>query len=451
MVKVVSTYGPALSDTTLLRHVLSESDVVRLNLSHVTVEDGIREFNLLRKFKTPIMLDTSGPEIRIRTNEKIAVKKGQTFLIGTSKFPFFDQDIYSDLKIGDKIYVNEGLVEMELIAKSKGQMKFKAHDDVLIRDRMSVNMKGRSFNFPILRKSDIDVLRSTAPAFIALSFTRNANDVREARKYTDARIIAKIENWDGVRNIKSILEVADGVMIARGDLGVEVPPEEVPIIQKEIIELANNYAKPSIVATQVLYSMIENPLPTRAEVSDIANAVLDGADAILLSNETAVGKYPLNAVRIIKKVGRRVASHVRTKIQANTHINSLDPASEILSNTIYSIASRDEISKIVVITRSGYSAHMLSRFKLPKPIIAITTSEDVANSLNILYNVTPVTWPSLPQKHLIPRSALFCLENSLIEESDTVVFTAAVRTGKKDIMNLIEVHNIKDMLHNLEL
>lgn len=453
MVKVISTYGPSLLNASVLQHVMAESDVVRLNLSHVTVDEGIRLFRLLRKYGKPLMLDTCGPEVRIRTTEKLPISKGKSITIGTSKSSpiTFDQDLYPLIHTGDKIYVDDGLIEMELVRKARGQMVFKVHDDVVIRDRMGVNMKGRSFNFPVLRKADIEILRSTSPTFIALSFTRNARDIREARRHTGARIIAKIENWDGVRNIKSIIDEADGVMIARGDLGVEVPAEEVPIIQKEIIEVANNHAKPSIVATQVLYSMIENPSPTRAEVSDIANAVLDGADAILLSNETAVGKYPLNAVREIKKVGRRIAPHVRTKIRCDCRTESLDPASEILSNTIYSIASRKEISKIVAITRSGYSAQMLSRFKLPKPLIAITTDDNVVLEMSILYNVVPVKWEALPKKHVVPRSALFCLEHNLIDESDTVVFTAAVRTQKKGLMNLIEVHNIKDMMQNLEL
>ncbi|MCX8200175.1 MAG: pyruvate kinase [Candidatus Micrarchaeota archaeon] len=453
MVKVISTYGPSLYDNKVLGQVLAESDVVRLNLSHTTVADAVREFNILRKFGRPIMLDTSGPEVRIRTREKVALEKGDRIRIGRpGGVPVcFDQDLYSFVKVGELLYLDDGMVEMEIVSRSKGTLELEAHDKVTIKDRMSVNMKGRTFDFPILKKPDIEILHSTAPSFIALSFTRTARDVKDARKHTNAKIIAKIENWDGVRNIDQILREADGVMIARGDLGVEVPAEEVPIIQKEIIDLANQYAKPSIVATQVLYSMISNPAPTRAEVSDIANAVLDGADAILLSNETAVGKYPLNAVRIIKKVGRRIAPYVKTKINCAGQARQLEPISQILSNTIYSIASNKEIDKIVVITRGGYGAQMISRFKLPKPIIAITTNPEVASHMSLLYNVTPVVWATMPKKHMLPRAALFCLEHGLVEEKDTVVFTAAVRTQKKDIINLVEVHSIKDMMQNLEL
>ncbi|MEM3364542.1 MAG: pyruvate kinase [Candidatus Micrarchaeia archaeon] len=452
MVKVISTYGPSLYDSKVLAQVLAESDVVRLNLSHVSVADAVREYNLIAKHNKPVMLDTSGPEVRIRTQKAITLKKGETLEIGRpgGAQPCFDQDMYSFLRIGNLLYVDDGLVEMEVVSRSKGMIGLEAHDNVTIKDRMSINMKERTFNFPILKKPDVEVLRSTAPSFVALSFTRTARDVREARKYTRAKIIAKIENWDGVRNINEIIREADGVMIARGDLGVEVPAEEVPIIQKEIIDIANQHAKPSIVATQVLYSMINNPVPTRAEVSDIANAVLDGADAILLSNETAVGKYPLNAVRAIKKVGRRIAPYVKTKINCTEHVKSLDPTSQILSNTIYSIASNKEIDKIVVVTRGGYGAQVISRFKLPKPLIAITTSQEVAAQMSLLYNVIPVMWTAMPKKHILPRAALFCLEHGLIEEKDTVVFTAAVRTQKKDIINLVEVHNIRDMMQNLE-
>ncbi|MGC9058014.1 MAG: pyruvate kinase [Candidatus Micrarchaeia archaeon] len=448
MIKVISTYGPAVSEDSMLERFCAESDVIRINISHQTPSEAEKLFNKLRKFKKPIMIDTSGPEIRIRTSAKIEIRKGETVKIGMdeSSMAYFDQRIWGMLKPRDKIYLNDGQSALELVSKSKDEMIFKSLDDVVIKDRAGVNVKGRPIKFPSLRDSDITVLENTDPEFVALSYTRTAADVKTARKHTDADIIAKIENYEGVKNIESILEVADGVMVARGDLGIEVPEEKVPLIQKNIITLANSYAKPSIVATQVLYSMVSNPSPTRAEVSDVANAVLDGADAILLSNETAVGKYPLNSIRVIRRVADSVAPYVYSKLHDCSSAKCIDPISDILSRTIYTIASKKEITKIVVITRSGYAVRLISRFKLPKSIIAITDDHIVAQKLNLFYNVIPVFWHAKPKQNLVQRATLLCLENGLLKDDDTIIFTAAVRTKRPGWTNMIEVHNVKDML-----
>ncbi len=453
MVKIVATYGPSVYDPKALKQLCEESDVIRLNISHQDPPSAIATFNILAKYGKPIMIDTSGPEVRLHMKGRLELGKGDTLLVGrhSEQGVVFDQDLQNHLTIGNSIYLNDGMKELKLISSTAKGMLFKVMDDVTLKDRMAANLKGRSLKFPILKPSDIETLMSTTPAFVALSYTRSKVDIQKARKHTSAKIIAKVENWEGVKNIEEIVDEADGVMIARGDLGIEIPAEEVPIIQKEIVALANSYAKPSIVATQVLYSMVSNPAPTRAEVSDIANAVLDGTDAILLSNETAVGRYPLEAVRVVKKVGGRIASHVKTKIVRDFRPPYIDSISDTLSRTIYSIASNKEISKIIVITRSGYSAHLISRFKLPKPIIAITTEHDVALELNLSYNVTPVRWDKRPEHHIIQRAALLCLEKGLLDERDTVVFAAAVRTKRPEIMNLIEVHNMGDMISFLDL
>lgn len=450
--KVIATYGPSIQEVNILEKVCKLADVLRLNISHQTPQQAVKTFSKLGKCSVPIMVDTSGPEVRINTSARIELKKGDVIVISNSKSSIarFDQDLYPHIKVGDKIYLDDGVVSLKLISKSKGRLSFKAEDKAVIKNRSGVNLKGRSVKFPALKKSDVQVLKSINPSFVALSYTRSAKDVKEARKYTDAKIIAKIENVEGIKNINKIIDEADGIMVARGDLGIELPAEHVPILQKHMVEIANNYAKPSIVATQVLYSMINNPIPTRAEVSDIANAVLDGADAIMLSNETAVGRYPLNAIREVRKASHHVAPYVRTKISPQTCVKSIDPVSDILSKTLYSIASKKEIDKIVVVTRSGYVARLISRFKLPKPIIAITDDKKVSLELNLLYNVYPVLWHAAPKRNLVQRAVLLCLEKGLLREKDTIVFAAAVRTKRPGWANMIEVHNIRDLLEFFE-
>jgi len=346
---------------------------------------------------------------------------------------------------GDLVYFDDGLTSTKLLEIKDKKMFFEALDSFTLKNKKRVNLKGKSFDCHILKKNDIAILKRTNPEYVALSYTRNANDVIEAKKFTKAKIIAKIENYDGIKNFNEIIKVADGVMVARGDLGVEIPHEEVPIVQKMLIRVANEYGKPSIVATQVLTSMVENNLPTRAEVNDIANAALDGADAIMLSNETAVGKYPLEAMLEVKKVGANVAPYVESTIKLKSNSLEFDVTSDILSKTVYLISKNKHVDKIVVLSRTGYSVRLISRFKHSKEIIAITTDPKVAKEVNLLYGVKSVVWEH-PKGKLIETAADLCLEKKLIEEDDTVVFVAGLKTQKSHLTNLIEIHEIKDML-----
>ncbi len=445
--KVVATFGPNLIETGNLDAVCKEADVLRINISHQLADEAEKTFALLKPYGKPIMIDTSGPEVRVKAKSRVDLQPGDTITFGPSEDFDFDQDMFPYLKEGDSIYMNDGIVELKLIEKTDSTLKFQAKDQITVKNRSGINLKGRSFQFPILKPNDEEVIKRLDPEFIALSYTRNVEDILTVRKLTKSKIIAKIENWEGVKNIESIIREADGVMVARGDLGVEIPPENVPVIQKQIVKLANKYAKPVIVATQVLYSMVENPVPTRAEVSDIATAVLDGADAIMLSNETAVGKYPLEAIRVVKKVAKNVAPHVDVTIGEAP--DTIDHISDALSRTLYYIVSHEKIDKVIVMTRSGFASRLVSRFKLPKPIIALTEDERVAREMALQYNVIPLLWER-PNRHMVPTAAKLALEKGLVKEDDTVVFTAAVRTSKPGGANLVEVHKISDLLASLK-
>ncbi len=449
MLKVIPTYGPSLYDDALLKKVIEIADVIRINLSHQGAEEGVETFNKLNEYGKPLMLDTSGPEVRLRSKDKeeIKIKKGDKFEIGndeTFKF-YFDHDMSKVLEKNDLVYFDEGLTSTKLLEIKGKKMTFEALDNITLKNKKRVNLKGKCFDCYILKQNDIAILEKTNPEYVALSYTRNANDVIETRKYTKAKIIAKIENYDGIKNFNEIIKVADGVMVARGDLGVEIPQEEVPIVQKMLIRIANEHGKPSIVATQVLTSMIENSAPTRAEVNDIANATLDGADAIMLSNETAVGKYPVEAMQQVKNVSKSISSYVESTIKMSSPPLEFDETSDILSKTVYLISKNKHIDKVVVISRTGYSVRLISRFKMPRQIIAITTDPRVAKELDLLYGVKSMVWEHPTQK-LIETAAMVCLEKGLISENDTVIFVAGVKTVQNHLTNLIEVHNISDLL-----
>jgi pyruvate kinase len=447
MLKVIPTYGPSIYDDSILSKVMEVADVIRINLSHQGPQEGIDSFNRLNAFGKPIMLDTSGPEVRLRSDNQIDIKKGEKFEIGNdSSFKFyFDHDMSKVLVPGDLVYFDDGLSSTKLIEIKGKNMIFEALDNITLKNKKRVNLKGKSFDCYILKENDIVILESTTPEYVALSYTRNAQDVLDAKKHTKAKIIAKIENYDGIKNFNEIIKVADGVMVARGDLGVEIPHEEVPIVQKMLIRVANEYGKPSIVATQVLTSMVENNSPTRAEVNDIANAALDGADAIMLSNETAVGKFPIEAMMEVKKVSKNIAPYVESTIKLKSNSLEFDVTSDILSKTVYLISKNKHVDKIVVLSRTGYSVRLISRFKHSKEIIAITTDPVVAKEVNLLYGVKSVVWEH-PKNKLIESAANICLEKNLISEEDTVVFVAGLKTVKPHLTNLIEIHEIKDML-----
>ncbi len=447
MLKVIPTYGPSLYDESILSKVMEIADVVRINLSHQGPVEGVESFNKLTKYGKPIMLDTSGPEVRLRSEDEIKLKKGDKFEIGNeSSFKFyFDHDMSNVLKVGDFVYFDDGIVSTKLIEIKGKNMIFETLNDVVLKNKKRVNLKGKCFDCHILKENDKIILEGTTPEYVALSYTRNAEDVIEAKKFTKGKIIAKIENYEGIKNFNEIIKVADGVMVARGDLGVEIPHEEVPIVQKMLIRVANEYGKPSIVATQVLTSMVENNLPTRAEVNDIANAALDGADAIMLSNETAVGKFPIEALMEVKKVGANIAPYVESTIKMNSPSLEFDVTSDILSKTVYLISKNKHVDKIVVLSRTGYSVRLISRFKHSKEIIAITTDPRVAKEVNLLYGVKSLVWEH-PKVKLIETAAELCLAKELINEEDTIVFVAGLKTVKPHLTNLIEIHEMKDFL-----
>jgi pyruvate kinase len=310
-----------------------------------------------------------------------------------------------------------------------------------------VNIPGKKLTVPTLSARDREILilaKEKDVEFIALSFTRNAQDLENLKKETSSfkgAIIAKIENHEGVNNFAQILNAADGIMVARGDLGIEIEPEKVPLVQKSIIRQCNQTGKTVITATEMLESMMHNPIPTRAEVSDVANAILDGTEATMLSGETAVGQYPIEAVAMMSRIADETEKAIKSHVEDTGYLN----ISDTISKAIQRICQEMPLDRVVTLTRSGYTARMISRFKITQAIIAVTPHERVRKQLELTYGVYPVNIDYREENDRILTVAKTLNSKRLINDEDTVLFTAASRTSRKHASNLIEIHRIKEL------
>jgi pyruvate kinase len=287
----------------------------------------------------------------------------------------------------------------------------------------------------LARKLDVE--------YVALSFARNAKDVENLSKAHrfEGGVIAKIENSEGVQNVEEILDAASGIMVARGDLGIETEPEKVPLVQKSLIKLCNQKGKLVVTATEMLESMIHQPCPTRAEVSDVANAILDGSDAVMLSGETAVGEYPVQAVKMMTRIANETEKVVKSNVEDTAFVN----ISDTVSKAIQRICQSMPVHKVITLTRSGYTARMIARFKITQPIIAVTPDVKVKRQLELIFGVKPVLINYLEEKDRISHVGNQLCAMRLINEKETVLFTSAVRTTMKHASNSIEIHKIEEL------
>jgi len=318
-----------------------------------------------------------------------------------------------------------------------------------IADGKGVNIPNKQLSVPSLSKKDLEIIKFAKESdveYIALSFTRDAQDVDNLKIEAEGfkgRIIAKIENFEGVKNFEEILDAVECVMIARGDLGVEIELERVPLVQKSIIRLCNQRGKTVVTATDMLESMIYQPTPTRAEVSDVANAILDGTDAVMLSGETSIGKYPVESVSMMSRIAIETETTARSHVEDGRFIN----ISDAISKAIQRICQNMPVDKIVTLTRSGYTAKMIARFRIAQPIIAVTPEERVMKQLELVFGVYPVHIDYRGEEDRILAVAKKLHSTNLIDKEDTVLFTAAFRTVLKHASNLIEIHNIRELMN----
>ncbi len=421
----------------------------RINTAYGTKEEYSLTINRLRGIgEIPIVLDIKGPELRIKTSSEIALKNGEILKIGKNEQVALNHNVYSELAVGDMVLIDNGRINTRVIQKDNAVLTLLAKTSGYISDGKGVNIPDKKLAIPAITKKDqelMDFAKDNEIEFVALSFTRNAHDVNCLRKSVSGGfkglIIAKIENSEGVENFQEILEVADGIMVARGDLGVEIEPEKVPLVQKRIIKQCNQKGKLVLTATEMLESMMYNPFPNRAEVSDVANAILDGTDVITLSGETAVGKYPLETVIAASKIAIETEKAVESHLREESFVN----ISNTISKAISRLCQEMPIDKVVTLTRSGYTARMISRFKIPQPIIAVTPSRLVKKQLELSFGVYPVHIDYTEAQDHILCSGLKLHSNGLILDQDTILFTAAVRTHKKHSSNLIEIHKVSEL------
>lgn len=464
--KIVCTLGPASASEEMIRELaLNGMDIARLNFSHDTLENHLIRINTIKKVREElnipiaILLDTKGPEIRtltLKDDQKVLLVKGQDFTLTTDEIIGDEHrvgvtysDLPSDVKEGSQILIDDGLIELKVKKIVDTDIICEVIAGGELGNRKGVNLPNTKSKLPPITdkdREDIIFGINHGVDFIAASFVRNAEAIREIKKIledcnSDVAIIAKIENAEGLENIDEIIEEADGIMVARGDLGVEVPSEVVPYIQKTIIQKCNDAFKPVITATQMLDSMIRNPRPTRAEATDVANAIYDGTDAIMLSGETAAGKYPVEALRMMVKIAKETESHLD---YTNILKNNKDQRSKSISSAIcYSAvatAMSIKASLIIASSFSGYTARIVSKFKPESYIIGLSPLDRTLRKMQIYWGVTPLKTDEVNSTdHLLEEAVKAVADNNYAEKGDTLILTAGVPAGKAGITNIIKV------------
>lgn len=468
--KIVATIGPASSKEEVLKELFEKGvNVCRINFSHGNHEDHQKTINNIKKVRDEmdlpigIMLDTKGPEIRLGSFklDSVRLERGDIFTLTTREIEGDEnivsvsyKDLASDIKLGDRILIDDGLVELQVIEiVDNTDIKCRALNYGELKDHKGVNIPNVIVNLPALTEKDINDLKfgiKNDIDFIAASFIRKAEDVINIRKVLEEnngqgiKIISKIENREGVDNIDSILRVSDGIMVARGDLGVEIETEIMPLVQKDLIQKCNEVGKPVITATQMLDSMMRNPRPTRAEVTDVANAILDGTSCIMLSGETAAGKYPIKSVETMRKIAETTEEAINYKelLKEKSNITEDNTTNAIGRATCYTARDLDAAA-IITATSSGYTSKAISKFRPKTPIIAATTSKSTMRKLSLDWGVYPVLTPkSEDTDDVINNSISAAMDGGYIKEGDLVVITAGIPVGISGSTNLIKVQTI---------
>ena len=466
--KIVCTLGPASDKEEVLTELVKNGlNVCRFNFSHGSHEEHKGRMDIVKKVRedlgqpVAILLDTKGPEIRTGSFSlpEVLLEEGQEFTItmkdvlGTKEICTVSyKGLASDVVAGDTILIDDGLVGLKVKEVNGDDIHCIVENSGIVKNHKGVNVPGVKINLPALTEKDISDIEfgiSQGIDFIAASFVRKASDVlaiKEVLAKNNAEhieIISKIENQEGIDNIDEIIEVSDGIMVARGDLGVEIPTEEVPIAQKMMIEKCNKVGKPVITATQMLDSMMRNPRPTRAEVTDVANAIYDGTDAIMLSGETAAGKYPVEAVKTMAAIAKRTEQSLDHNVILRGKTLHECSVTNAISLATCTTAMSLNAAAIVTFTSSGYTAKMVSRFRPEAPIIATTQDEGVMRRLALCWGVYPVKTSGVGNiDEMIGKSIDSAKEQDLVEDGDLVIITAGAPIGVKGKTNLIKVHTI---------
>lgn len=470
--KIVCTIGPASESEEMLEKLMNAGmNVARLNFSHGSHEEHKARIDTIRKVakrlnKTiGLLLDTKGPEIRTHNMKDglIVLEKGKEVIVSMNevegtpeKFSVTYENLINDVNIGSYILLDDGLVELQVkeINKDKGEVKCDILNTGELKNKKGVNLPGVKVNLPGITDKDADDIRFGIKEnvdFIAASFVRRPSDVLDIRQILEEEkaeitIFPKIENQEGIDNIEEILEVSNGLMVARGDMGVEIPPESVPMVQKDLIRKCNKLGKPVITATQMLDSMQRNPRATRAEASDVANAIYDGTDAVMLSGETAAGQYPEEAVKTMRNIAvsaeaaqdyKKLLSD-RTKLVETSLVNAIGVS---VAHTALNL----NVKAIVAATESGSTARTISKYRPHSDIIAVTPSEKTARQCAIVWGVNPVVKEGRKTTDALLNNAVAtAVETGRVSNGDLIIITAGVPTGEKGTTNMMKIHLVGD-------
>ncbi|WP_337415903.1 pyruvate kinase [Anaerotignum faecicola] len=471
--KIVCTLGPATNDVEIMKQLIHNGmDAARINFSHGTYETHAETIAKLKQAREelnapiPLILDTKGPEIRVKTfkEDKVRLEEDATFTLTTREVEgdvnivsVTYADLPKDVHRGSRILIDDGLIELKVEDITETDVVCKVINGGVVKSRKGVNLPGVEVNLPSLMEKDIEDLKfgvENGFDIVAASFIRSAEDVLKIRRVLEENgggqmhIISKIENQQGVENIDKILEASDGIMVARGDLGVEIPPEEVPLVQKILIAKANRIGKPVITATQMLESMVHSPRPTRAEANDVANAIFDGSDAIMLSGETAAGAYPLEAVATMARIALKAESAVD---YAAKLANTTEPARVNITNAISmaacATAAELKTAAITTVTKSGFTARMISRYRPACPLIASTSDETVWRQMNLIWGCKPMLYTGeLPRGGVFDTALEIAVKSGLLKNGDTVVSALGMPLGFSGATNTLRVDIVGDVL-----
>ncbi|MDC3415749.1 pyruvate kinase [Aquibacillus salsiterrae] len=474
--KIVCTIGPASESVEKLVQLMEAGmNVARLNFSHGDFEEhgnrivNIREASKITGKTVAILLDTKGPEIRtgILKDGQAMLSKGDIVYVSmdseiegsSERISVTYPELIDDVHVGSRLLLDDGLIELEVIDidKQNNELKTKALNSGLLKNKKGVNVPNVSVNLPGITNKDAADIKFGIEQnvdFIAASFVRRSSDVLEIRELlekndaTHIQIIPKIENREGVDNLDAILQVSDGLMVARGDLGVEIPPEDVPLVQKDMIRKCNTAGKPVITATQMLDSMQRNPRPTRAEASDVANAIFDGSDAIMLSGETAAGDYPVEAVRTMSNIAMKAETALDHKAILDIRSKHSDMTiTDAISQSVNHSAMNLNVDTILTPTVTGHTARMISKYRPKAPIVAVTFDERVSRKLSLVWGVEAILGELAHSTDDVLDVAIDRgLANGKFKRGDRVIITAGVPVGESGTTNLMKVHIIGDVL-----
>ena len=460
--KIIATVGPSCLNDIMIQKLINVGvNCFRVNLSHGTSKDKKKIFQLIKTtitssgFRPTILADLAGPKIRVSGLRKdMVLNKGEEIVIsneqlGKNVIPVSKNVKFQRVEDGAKILINDGLITLQVIKQlSERSLLCKIVIPGVVQNRKGVNFPGVELNIPSLTDQDEEDLKlslTNGADWIALSFVRSSSDydlVKSKIKNLgyDTPVMAKIEKWEAVNNAKKIINSFDAVMVARGDLGVEVPSEKVPLIQKKIIEKAREAGKPVVIATQLLASMIERPVPTRAEISDIANSIFDGADALMVTGETAIGKHPKRVIKVLLRVIKETESSINYKNYFKYKRRKILNTARAISHAACSVAHDQRIETIVTMTHTGSTARMVSRYRPKSRIVAMTPFRSIARQLEIVWGIKSFVVSAYDSSDEIPQIANSVLnEEGFLLEKEKFVLTGGVPVGIKGTTNYLSV------------